>query len=166
MRIPLLLFLAVLAASIAHSLHYYPQLPERMASHFNASGQPDGWSTPAAFLCFDIGMNAFMAAVFVLLPLFMARIPTRWWSLPNRDYWLAPERLDQTIRLVRVQMLWFGAATLALLAVVKHLAIQANLMEEPHLSTRTMVYVMGLYFGFVAVWSVRFIMMFYRKPPA
>jgi len=166
MKTPFGVFLAVVLASLAHTVYFYPQLPERMASHFNASGQPDGWSTPAAFVFFDLGVTALLAAVFLLLPLFLARVPTRWWNLPNKDYWLAPERRDQTVRLVRTQMLWFGAATLALLAIVKHLAIQANLMETPHLSTRTMVYLMGLYFGFVAVWTVRFIMMFYRKPPA
>jgi uncharacterized membrane protein len=39
--IPLLL----IVAAVALTIFYYPQLPERIATHWNASGEADGWSS-------------------------------------------------------------------------------------------------------------------------
>src|SRR5258706_13256570 len=49
-RFPRNIFLAILAAGIFQCLHDYPLLPERMASHFGASGDPNGWMMKSQFL--------------------------------------------------------------------------------------------------------------------
>jgi len=40
------------------------QLPARMATHFNASGQPSGWMSRTVALEFGIGMVAFLLFIF------------------------------------------------------------------------------------------------------
>src|ERR1700758_1494825 len=42
-RLPALLYLVMLAFGVLHWAQVYPQLPDRMASHFSANGTPNGW---------------------------------------------------------------------------------------------------------------------------
>jgi uncharacterized membrane protein len=49
-RVPRTVFLAIAAAGILQCLHDLPLLPERMASHFGASGHANGWMMKSQFL--------------------------------------------------------------------------------------------------------------------
>ena len=92
LRIPRTLFFAILAAGLLQLVHDFPLLPERVASHFGASGAANGWMTKSQFL---------MTYAAILLPaLFLefgcsAALPRRRkrsCNLPNKEYWLSPER--------------------------------------------------------------------------
>jgi uncharacterized membrane protein len=67
MRKMLPAFILTLAA-LAFSWWAWPQLPERVATHWGANGQPNGWSSPgfAAFLM--PGMMVLMSLIFAALP--------------------------------------------------------------------------------------------------
>ena len=58
-RIPRVLFFAIVLAAIAQCVHDFPLLPDRLASHFGASGIPNGWMTKSQF---------FITFAIVLLP--------------------------------------------------------------------------------------------------
>jgi len=62
-RLPKLVFvlLAVWAAFYFSSL--YAQLPEVMASHFNARGVPNGWQTKSAFFSVLVGVSVLAAVI-------------------------------------------------------------------------------------------------------
>ena len=51
-RVPLLLFACLYLALITTLLLTGDRLPENVATHFNASGQPDGWMSRANHLLF------------------------------------------------------------------------------------------------------------------
>ncbi len=55
-------------ATLAFSWWAWPQLPERVVTHWGANGQPNGWSSPtfAAFLM--PGMMALLTLIFAALP--------------------------------------------------------------------------------------------------
>ena len=58
-RIPRVLFFVIVLAAIAQCVHDFPLLPDRLASHFGASGMPNGWMTKSQF---------FITFAIVLLP--------------------------------------------------------------------------------------------------
>lgn len=60
--------LFLLAATVALSFVAYPQLPERVASHWNFAGQVDGWSSRSFQVWFFPLLMAGMYALFLLLP--------------------------------------------------------------------------------------------------
>ena len=49
-HIPRGLFFAIVLGTIAQCVHDFPLLPDRLASHFAASGMPNGWMTKTQFL--------------------------------------------------------------------------------------------------------------------
>jgi uncharacterized membrane protein len=47
-RVPKLVYFLMLLIGLLEWTHAYPQLPDRMASHFDIYGRPDGWQPKEA----------------------------------------------------------------------------------------------------------------------
>jgi len=54
----------------------WSQLPARMATHFNALGQPNGWMSRETSLYFALGLTGFVLLVFTAIALVIARQKT------------------------------------------------------------------------------------------
>lgn len=114
--------LALLNLGLA--LWAYPQLPERVASHFDLRGQADGWSSARGMLALHAGLALGPCGLFAAIAGLLGRAPDAWINLPHRDYWLAPERRARTLsRIVRLllqcgclMLLFFGATFLQIYA--------------------------------------------------
>lgn len=65
----ILLIVFMLAITVGVSITLGNQLPERMASHWNAQGQVDGYSSKASSMYLIPGMELAMVALFLALPL-------------------------------------------------------------------------------------------------
>lgn len=142
---------------------YYPQLPDQVASHFDNRGVPNGWSSKLTFFELTFVMIVLLAGVFLYMPVFQRRISIKMTSLPHREYWLAPERRDETWTYVQRRMLWLGVATVALMLGITQLVIHANLNPPVALSTAA-AYLLGGYITYSLVWTVRFVSRFMRVP--
>ena len=57
-------------------------------------------------------------------------------KLPNRDYWLAPERIAETRDLLVAHGIWFGYAADQLVCYVHWLELKAHRSAPPHLPDR------------------------------
>ncbi len=148
------------AAGVVQILRSYPLLPERMASHFDGTGRPDGFQSRDAFFALSASMLMMTLVLFGGLGALFRRIPSTWFNLPNRDYWLAPERREETIEAISGRMEWFGAVSLALYLFVIQTVIETNLTSEPRLDSGSMFVVLGIYLSFTGVWITRFIRRF------
>jgi uncharacterized membrane protein len=155
--------IALLAVGVAQVFLYYPQMPDVMASHFDASGHPNGWMSRQVFMAIHLSMLAMVAACFLWLPRITPRFPLHLWSMPHRDYWLAPERREQTMDYVQTQMVWCGVATTLFLLAVSQLAFEANLTRPTILSSAMWWLLIG-YFVYIGWWTVMFILRFRRIP--
>jgi uncharacterized membrane protein len=138
-RVPKRLFFVILAAGLLQLFHDYPLLPERMASHFGASGNANGWMTKSQFL---------ITYAAILLPtLFLefwlhrriAATPDNRLNLPNKEYWLAPERRAETFSYFELFFAWYGCAFLLLEIFAMGLAMRANFQNPPHMPTLPIV---------------------------
>ena len=158
-----LALLGLIGVALVQSLYYYPQLPETVASHYGPSGSADGWSSKTTFLVLYIGLVCFMAGLFALLPRWVRRLPTSMINIPNKDYWLAPERREQTMQRFADQMLSFGIAVVLVLIVIFQLVFTANLPGSQGFSTTTMAIILGGFLLGVLVWTVRMLRA-YRVP--
>ena len=161
-RLPKLIFGVVAAIGAGYFALLYPQLPEVMASHFNASGVATAWMSKSTFfLIFPLVMLGASVPVFVL-PRTLARRSNDKINLPNKEYWLAPERREESLRFLGIQMGWFGCALLILLFCVLYNAVEANLEPSHRFNSEAFLIELGLFFTFIAVWMIRMLRRFGR----
>lgn len=145
-RLPRGIFVLIVLAAIAQCVFSFSQLPERMASHFGPSGLPNGWMTKQSFFIVYALVIA-VASVLEFLPArSIARSSPSSLHLPNKEYWLAPERRAQTFAYFTKFFAWYGCAILLVLVVAMGLAINANLNPPPRLAARPILAAIG---GFV-----------------
>lgn len=156
--------IVLLAAALFQIAYYYPQLPATVASHFGAGGQANGWASKEFFFGLYLGILALMVLSFAGIPVVFRRIPPGLINLPNKDYWLAPERVGSTVQALGREMLVFGNATIAFMVAVFELAIQANLSESGRLPQSLMWILLAVYMLFTAIWLVQFYRRFARPP--
>ena len=138
------------------------RLPDRVASHFDGSGRPDGWMSRREYLR---SMTALALAFPLFVPVLTYAIrflPDRHLNIPNRGYWLAPERRAETMAHLCRHSLWFSSMALCFVTGMEYSTLQANRMAEPHLPTPFVLTLAGCFVAGTAVWVVSMIRHFNR----
>jgi uncharacterized membrane protein len=130
---PVIVFLLLCLALAGTAAYYLPMLPDPLATHFDAAGRANGWSDHVGFIKSVAVLVVITAAIFFGGGL-LGRIPDRLINLPNKGYWLARERRDETLAFVRDWTRWFVVLTLAMLTLLIGMALRANLAAPPTLS--------------------------------
>jgi uncharacterized membrane protein len=126
-RTPVTVLLLLVVAAAGQLLHYYPKLPETIAVHFGASGAPNGWSGKAIFFLIYAAIEAAMVLIGLAMIFFGDRAPGSFLNLPDRDYWLATERREESLTFFWTRTVWIEVTTLAFLIVVAEFIFRANL---------------------------------------
>jgi uncharacterized membrane protein len=166
LRAPLATLAALGVVRWLHMRHYVGRLPDRVATHFNASGAPDGWMTPSGLQSFDLVLTAFVLAVVVGSALLIRVLPAWMINVPNRDHWFAPERRRQSHHRLLVHMLWLACAVVGLLIGVHHLVVLANLQAgPPRLSGIGLISLVAGFLAVLVLWTVRLYRLFPRPHP-
>jgi len=156
------LFYGLVGVALLQSFFYYPQLPPVVASHFDGAGTANGWSSRNVFFAVYLTMIAMLVGIFIWLPHWSGAVGKLRMNIPNREYWLTPQRQQQTMQFFRRQMMVLGIAHLLLAIYTMQLAILANLRQESGLHA-SMWWALGSYFLFLGLWLINFFLHF-RKP--
>lgn len=98
--------------SLGQHAWYWPQLPDRVATHFGIDGQPNDWmsrTSSTLMLCgIQLGLPLFLAGVMSLAN----RLPDSMINIPHREYWLHPDRRAATsLWRFRKPQSWHNATT-------------------------------------------------------
>jgi Protein of unknown function (DUF1648) len=128
-------------------------LPGSVASHFGASGAANGFMTRTFYMVFMVAFAIGLPALMVFVTWHAVGNSQARLNLPNRDYWLAPERRAATIACLRVGILWFGVLLVTFLCYVHALVVLANKAQPVHLAGSWFMAGLVVYFVvlFVAV---------------
>jgi hypothetical protein len=116
-------------------------LPGRVASHFGANGLANGFVVRDAYLAFMIGLVAGLPALTGLVVNRLVRRPDSV-KLPNRDYWLAPDRLNETTEVLTAHVAWLAAGVAAFVLGIHLLVIRANHFSPARLEVLPIVSLM------------------------
>lgn len=150
---PAILILSVVAAVLFVGLTGHA-LPDVVASHFAASGKANAFMSRGTYL-------GFMVALVVALPLVVALsgrlasvLPARLVNLPNKTYWLAPERRDATLQALFERTGWLALLLLAFLCFVHWLVVQANVSVTKELPQVPFFVGLTLLLGGTLGWAV------------
>jgi uncharacterized membrane protein len=131
-------FIVLIGVCVLQIVYYWPLMPERMASHFDGTGNPNGWSSRGTFFCLHAGLTVMIIFIFRILPSLLHRFPASLINVPNREYWLASERRQEAFTLITDRLLIFGNGTLFLFVAIVQLVFQANLKDMLRMSAETM----------------------------
>jgi hypothetical protein len=161
-RLARAVFLVAAGACLGQAEIMSARLPAVVASHFGASGAPNAWMPRRAFVAFYALVVVFTAASLLAGVYATKRLPDERINLPNKGYWLAPERRAASLAFLEAFMLWFGAATFLLLFDVFRQVFRMNMglapvLEHPQLS-------LAAYAAFTVVWLSALLRRFGRVP--
>jgi uncharacterized membrane protein len=159
-RLPRSVYMVLFLANLLIMAYYYPQMPQRMASHFAADGRVNGWQSRQAFFVIMFLVSAASAVVCFLAPRQIAARANARINLPNRDYWL-----EATMRFISATMAWFGCGILLVLIAGTFFALQANLGPDRRFNSQAMLVVLAGFLASLLGLLTGLVRHFQRVPP-
>jgi hypothetical protein len=162
-RSPIIALVAAIGVALLHAWHLQSVLPERVASHFDAAGLPNAWTTRASFVGTYFAVIAVVAVSFGAISTLLKFVPDSLINLPNKQYWLAPERRASTLGWITGWSCLFGAASLLLMMALMRQAELVNLGAAQRINGTTLVV---SYLLLAVGMVIAMIGKFARKPPA
>jgi len=161
---PLIALAVCYALFFTYVLNSQGELPARVASHFDIQGRPNGWMSRDVCIYFTLGLGIFMPAFIVGMMALTRWIPVNLVNLPNREYWLAPERRKETSALLLHFGLWFACMNVLFVTGLHWLIVQSNGPgQAPQLSTDGITFVAGGFLAGTIVWTILLLLRFSQK---
>jgi uncharacterized membrane protein len=159
LRLPLIVLSLVTVAWAGHLAFVSASMPERVATHFGLGGIPNGWMSRSGFVEFSVIIVLVVSLVLIGAAWLVRKLPVSLVNMPNRDYWLAPERREEASRRMLRYMLWLLSGMVAFFAAINQLLFQANSMSAPrldesHLVAVVAVFLLGMLVSIVRLFSL------------
>lgn len=129
-------------------------LPERVAIHFGLGGLPDSWASNLNSTLLMLGVHALVFVSLYFSPKLLATIPSRWISLPNRNYCLAPERRSEAVAKFSQLMWQFGTAVFLFMLLAGVLTMRANLSAPVRLEEGVLLIGLAVFLAYTAYWTI------------
>ena len=126
MRRTRLFLLGLVLVSLVEAARQWNSAPSRVPSHFDAAGRPNAWGSRDELFLIHVGVTLLIAALFIVIPALLRSTPAGLINLPNKSYWLAPERREETMERLASSFEVFASATVLLLIVVFELTSLAS----------------------------------------
>ena len=167
MKRHLTLLLPVVAALIFVVTHFRwsGELPERVATHFDASGQPNGWMSRSGHGRFILGVGLGTAGFIMILCHAIRFFPPSLLNVPNSAYWRSPGHFPEACQKIAVWGNVFAAGLLAFFTALNGQVTLANRKTPPVLDGSLLGWSVG---GFVLLTIGMGVFLVYRfaKPAA
>jgi uncharacterized membrane protein len=159
-RLPKSVFVVLAAAAAIHFIYLYGQLPEVVASHFDAHGAPNGWQTRMIFFAFFVGSIVIATLVCFGVPLLIDSMPSALINLPHKQYWLSPEQRAGSLAFLRAHFAWLGCAALLVGIFAFEFTIRANFQPDKRFDSASLLYVLAAFGVFLILWLTRLLARF------
>jgi len=138
-------------------------LPPVVASHFVAGGTADGFMPRDGYLTLMLSMTIGVPLLVVVLSCSVRLFPVRFINLPNRDYWLAPERAAETLSWMESRGAILGTLVAGFMCFAHWLVVAANKQQPPHFPEALFLPGSLLFLAALAAWLVTFLVRFRRR---
>ena len=153
-------FIVSFSANLILSLVSLVVLPDTVAIHFRLGGAADGWASSSTNTLMMLGMDTLLFCSLYFAPRLLAGAPRKWISLPNRDYWLSPDRLPLAVQLFARHMWRFGTALFLFMFVAGLLSLRANLSDPVRLDESVLLTALAIFLGYTVYWTVMLVRAF------
>lgn len=157
-------FLLLIACAVAFLWLTSQSLPDVVGSHFDASGAADGFMPRSWYVGCMLVMVVVFPLLLVIVQSFVLGRPRARINLPNREYWLAPERRTETIDFLRQHLVHFGSMLVVFLSYTHWLVVRANAVTPPRLAAVWFVGGICVFLAAALLW-VRALLGHFRNVP-
>jgi serine/threonine-protein kinase len=134
-----------------------------VASHFVTDGAANGFMPKGVYISFMVLMALGLPLLMGILLGLGRHLPSSFINLPNRGYWLAPERIEATREYLGRQSRTFAGLLVVFMCFVHWQVVQANLVQPPRLPESSFIFGLVLFALATVVWTGAFIAHF-RRP--
>ena len=159
----LITLICLIIFAVVYIVYTTADLPDTVATHFGAHNQANGWMSRNGYLLFTLalllGMPTFINVCVGILP---GKIP-RWTNIPNRDYWLAPERLEASVGFLAAHGKWLGCLMVAMITAMHYIILTANRTEPAILPMTMFLLLIGSFLLGVFIWVAVLYQRFMKK---
>ena len=149
MRFGRVFYVIVLLICVFEAARLWSITPAQMAAHFDILGNPDRFVPKAEFFWYQIQTMLVVVIVSLLPQILFLVLPVSLINMPNREYWLAPERREGVMdRMSSFAAMMFGIILLTIQAGFE-ISAYANLRTPILFNARLMLMVMAA--SFIAI---------------
>jgi uncharacterized membrane protein len=110
------------------------RLPPRVPVHWSAGGAPDQWGSRPEFVLSAGLAGALVGALFLGAALLVRRVSVRSVKVPYAEHWTSAAHEDELRDRLERDALWFGTATLLMIAVATLFAVEGAMSAQQRLS--------------------------------
>lgn len=157
-----LLVLLLIALTILNFI-VYTNSPDRVAGQFGADGRPTSWMSKKANFFLMQGTEILLFLLFYFLPKLIVRMPVGWINMPHRDFWLAPENLEETKAKLTVLMAEMGVYLFIFFGALTLIIYRAHQSEIIRIHMPKFWMSLAVFLGLTVYWCVKFYNAF-KKP--
>jgi hypothetical protein len=111
-------------------------------------------------LALGLGSSFFLVVVSEVI----TRLGGKGLNIPRREYWLAPERRDQTLITVQAKLIWGACLFILFFVGINHIILRANAGGSAQLPGGELIWLVATFFGATIIWTVLLVRPFYRTP--
>lgn len=154
------------ATGIVLSIVIFFFSPETVAMHFNFAGQADSFTSRSSNLILWVVLFIFLNALWLMIPFLVKIVPASMVNIPNREYWLAPERRDATIGKITRFMGGFGILTNIYLCIINVVIFSVIASGDTQLNRPAFITALAAFLIAVIVWIVFFVRSFRKTKDA
>ncbi|MBL9169959.1 MAG: DUF1648 domain-containing protein [Verrucomicrobiales bacterium] len=148
----LILLLVCLLSFSAYVMTSSADLPSRVATHFDIHGNPDGWMSRDGHVRFMLSFGWLFPLIILGIFFAIRFLPPRLVNMPNRDYWLSPERRGPTCDWLFGHGAWLSILGVAFCAGLHALVLLASRSPRGQLSNSMLLALAGAFIAGLIAW--------------
>lgn len=164
MKLRVALWLLSLALFLASLAVLGPTLPARVATHFGAAGQANGWMTRSGHLVlsalFGVGFSSFIIGLCYVIRF----LPPCLLNVPHPEYWRAPGHYREACDYLFRESFWLGTLLSLWMTGLHGAVVAANSHTPPHLDAGPILGIAAVFLVGLALWTIRLWRHFSRVP--
>jgi uncharacterized membrane protein YidH (DUF202 family) len=158
------IFVLIEVSVLAYIIFTTGSMPEKIASHFNSAGLPNGFMPQQGYLlfmlAFTVGIPTLVAcSISIALRSNKTRI-----KIPNKEFWFSRKNNQDTIKVLNACMIWLGSLISIFMGYVHWLLIKANSVQPAQLPNNLLYLGMALFLISILIWVIFLSIRFMRVP--
>jgi uncharacterized membrane protein len=142
-----------------------PRLPLVVASHFDAGGAANGWSSRPVYVGMILAIGGALPLGLVWLIHAVTRRGPGLLNIPSAEYWRQPAHAAEAVRRVRAYTWWLACILVGTGLAIHGLVLAASATRPPRLGTWPVVSLLAWVLGTIGLWTAGLYALLRPPPP-